>query len=117
MRYTLAATYLLAMALVSYFVSDTARAGEGFWDSWTFFVLYVAAHAAVGFAIGRWWALLLIPAAAVVAVPAGYPAQGEVPAATEIVIIATWMLAPAMVSGIGGRKVVGVLLSREVGSS
>jgi hypothetical protein len=64
MRYILAATYLLAMALVSYFVSDTARAGEGFWDSWTFFVLYVAAHAAVGFAIGRWWALLLIPAAA-----------------------------------------------------
>jgi hypothetical protein len=77
-------------------------------DAATFAALAALAvgHVVAGFTIGRWWALLLVPIAIAIAVPAGYPddLRGEpLPIGNALVI---WAPAEAalLLLGVSGRK-------------
>jgi hypothetical protein len=61
--------------------TDEPGAAESFWNSTSVLLIVVAVVAATGFLVGRWWAPALALLPAVLAVPAGYEADGspEVP--------------------------------------
>ncbi len=67
------AVYAAAIAGFVYGLAEQQRTYGN--DAATLAVLAALAvlNFAAGFAIGRWWALLLIPLAIVIALPAGYP--------------------------------------------
>ena len=67
MRYAVVLTYLLLMTAWIYGSADTGR--DDIWLA----PLVILAQVALGFGVGRWWALFLPLALVVIAVPAGVP--------------------------------------------
>jgi hypothetical protein len=67
MRYAVVLTYFLLMTAWIYGSADT-----GTDDTWLA-PLVILAQVALGFAVGRWWALFLPLALVAIAVPAGVP--------------------------------------------
>jgi hypothetical protein len=72
---------VLYVALGCVFVYGVWNTREGFGESTAaatlIVVLAIGVHVGFGFAIGKWWALLLPFALALLAVPAGFPPTGD----------------------------------------
>jgi len=69
-----AASYLALTAAWIYGLENTSvRLGHEDLANWGTIVLFVALQIGLGFAVGRWWALLVYGLAIVVAIPAGRP--------------------------------------------
>jgi hypothetical protein len=102
MRWAAAAAFLLVGAAMSYLV-------WGRWDGvdprpfvwWTLLAL-AGFHVLTGFAIGRWWAVLLPLAWSAVSVGAG---GYDIPVATQLLFQAPFFWMPALAAGVGLRKV------------
>jgi hypothetical protein len=67
------AVYAAAIAGFVYGVAEQQRTYGDDVASWTALAALAVLHLAVGFAIGRFWALLLVALAILIALPAGYP--------------------------------------------
>jgi hypothetical protein len=98
------------LALGSAFVYGLWNSSVGFGGSTAavalISVLAVGAQLGAGYAIGRWWALLLPYALVLLAVPAGFPPGGE-REPLAIWLVQAWLATPEallMVPGILARK-------------
>jgi peptidoglycan/LPS O-acetylase OafA/YrhL len=92
-----AAAYVVAMAVYVYAIVDPAVTFGSDARAAAVGVGLLAVHVATGWAIGRWWAVLLPALAVPVAVPAGYPDRGE----PELWVPIAFVVAPLGVCVIG----------------
>jgi hypothetical protein len=93
--------YLAAGAALSYLVWGPWEGVDPRPFSWWVMSLVLTFHVAVGAAVGRWWALGLPLAWAVISIPAdGY----DTPVATQIAFQALFLWAPALALGVAASK-------------
>ena len=95
------AVYGMAIAGFVYAVAEPQRTYGNSVATLAVFAALAVLNVGAGFAIGRWWALLLIPLAILIALPAGYPndVRGEPwPIWTTFAI---WAPAVAALVGLG----------------
>jgi hypothetical protein len=103
------AVYLVAGAALSYLVWGPWEGVDPRPFSWWVISLVLAFHVAVGAAVGRWWALALPVAWAVISIPAdGY----DTPVATQIAFQTPFLWAPALAVGVAASK----LARRRIGA-
>jgi hypothetical protein len=104
MRYGIAVGYLIVMTSWIYWLN----AGHSIEDSWWTVAPLAIVQIAVGYVIGRWWALLLPLALPVIALPAGYPeSQYSEPAPLWFgMIYAAAFAIPFTLVGVFARRVI-----------
>jgi hypothetical protein len=75
--FVVAAAYVAAMAFFIWVIADRSVGYGSDVADWLGIAALTALHLATGWAIGRWWAVLLPLLAIPLSVPAGYPARTE----------------------------------------
>ncbi len=109
MTYAVVLTYFLLMTAWMYGSADAGRDDVWLWP------LVILAQVALGFAVGRWWALFLPLALVPIAVPAGLPDSvgGEPFPLWFALTFAQIYTVPLVSIGVLARRLGGYLLARQ----
>ena len=94
-----AAGYAAAAAAAIYGWLDRTE-GTGDWVA----VVVGLAHLVLGFALARWWAVLLPLLLPVIALPAGAPASGDDVLVSVVLLILLPVFAALVAAGVAARK-------------
>jgi hypothetical protein len=95
--FVVAAAYVAAMAFFIYGILDRSVGYGSDAAAWLGIAGFAGLHLATGWAIGRWWALVLPLLAIPLSIPAGYPERTE----PQVWIGITYVGAPAGILMIG----------------